>query len=47
MCHEYTEREWVWEPDDADEAAEDDELPEYLNEETETTSELVTDGGDA
>jgi hypothetical protein len=47
MCHEYTANEWIWEPEHSEEPpAEDDELPEFLNEESDTAAELVTDGGD-
>lgn len=51
MCHEHTDRTWVWQPesetdDDDVEAADDDELPAFLREEAATETELVTDGGD-
>jgi|GEM_PF-1960593 len=47
MCHEYTANDWIWEPEDGEgSSAEDDELPEFLNEDSDTATEIVTDGGD-
>lgn len=47
MCHEYTARNWVRESEAAEATDEaEDELPEFLAEDSETPTELVTDGGD-
>lgn len=46
MCHEHGARNWVWEPEEEETDEPADDEPEFLNEESDTTTELVTDGGD-